>query len=110
MGWNCVIFIPHSKEQSMRFVSTWLLRPAAHREAAERFLNGGVKVPEGFKTLARWHYTSGSGGVHIFECDDAQVMADFAAEWSDLLEIETRPVVDDVQLGAALAKAAQKLK
>jgi Protein of unknown function (DUF3303) len=80
MGWICVIFIPHSNEQSMRFVSTWSLRPAAHREAAERFLKGGGKVPEGLKTLARWHYTSGSGGVHIFECDDAQVMADFAAE------------------------------
>jgi hypothetical protein len=29
---------------------------------------------------------------------------------SDLLEVETRPVVDDAQLGAALAKAAQKPK
>jgi hypothetical protein len=94
----------------MRFLSTWLLRPAAHREAAERFLKGGGKVPEGFKTLGRWHYSDGSGGVHIFECDDAQVMVDFAAEWSDLLEIETRPVVDDAQAGAAMTKAAQKLK
>ena len=94
----------------MRFVSTWLLRPAAHREAAARFLNGGAKVPEGFKTLGRWHYSDGSGGVHIFECDDAQVMVDFAAEWSDLLEIETRPVVDDAQAGTAMAKAAQKLR
>jgi hypothetical protein len=94
----------------MRFVSTWFLRPTAHREAAERFLKGGVDVPEGFKTLGRWHYTDGSGGVHIFECDDAQIMAGFAAEWNDLLEIVTRPVLDDAEAGAAMAKAAQKLK
>ena len=94
----------------MRFVSTWLLRPSAHKEAVERFLKGGGKVPEGFKTLGRWHYTDGSGGVHIFECDDPQIMVEFAAEWNDLLEIVTRPVVDDAQAGAAMTKAAQKLK
>jgi len=94
----------------MKFVSTWFLRPTAHRAAVERFLTGDVKAPEGFKTLGRWHYTDGSGGVHIFECDDAQIMAQFAAEWNDLLEIVTRPVVDDAQAGAAMAKTAQKLK
>jgi Protein of unknown function (DUF3303) len=94
----------------MKFVSTWSLRPATHREAEARFLKGGAKPPEGVRTIGRWHYTDGSGGVHIFECDDAQVMIDFAAEWSDVLEIETRPVVDDAQVGAALAKTAQTRK
>lgn len=94
----------------MKFVSTWSLRPATYKDATARFLQGGAKPPEGIKTVGRWHYADGSGGVHVFECDDAQVLIDFSAEWSDLLEIEIRPVVEDAHVGAALAKVAQMRK
>jgi hypothetical protein len=44
------------------------------------------------------------------ECNDPQALADFAAEWSDVLKIDIRPVVEDTQAGAALAKVAQSRK
>jgi Protein of unknown function (DUF3303) len=104
---NSVEFFAHCKEQNMKFLSTWSLRTDTHREATTRFLKSGAQPPEGIKTIGRWHYADGSGGVHVVECDDAQLLADFAAQWSDLLEIDIRPVVEDAQAGAALMKASE---
>ena len=91
----------------MLFVSTWKLRPHHFKGATARFLQGGAQPPAGIKTIGRWHYADGSGGVHVIECSDPQSLIDFAAEWSDVLEIEIRPAVEDAQAGAALAKVAQ---
>ncbi len=94
----------------MKFVSTWSLRTDTYHEATARFLKSGALPPEGIKTIGRWHYADGSGGVHVLECDDAQLLADFAAQWSDVLEIDIRPVVEDAQVGAALMKATEARK
>lgn len=94
----------------MIFISTWSTDPDRHTDATARFLQGGAQPPAGIKTIGRWHYADGSGGVHVLECNDAQALIDFAAEWSDLLKIEIRPVVEDAQLGAALTKVAQASK
>jgi hypothetical protein len=84
--------------------------PATQKDASARFLQSGATPPNGIKTVGRWHYADGSGGVHVLECNDAQPLVDFAAEWSDLLKIDIRPVVEDAQAGAALSKAAQARK
>jgi hypothetical protein len=94
----------------MKFVSTWSLRTDTYREATARFLKSGAQPPEGISTIGRWHYADGSGGVHVLECNDPQLLADFAAQWSDLLEIDIRPAIDDAQLGAALMKVAEAQK
>jgi len=88
----------------MKFVTTWSLCPDSHKTATARFLENGGKPPEGIKTIGRWHYADGSGGIHVLECDNAQVLRDFAQERGDLLELHTRPVVDDAEAGAAMAK------
>jgi hypothetical protein len=90
----------------MKFISTWSLRPHMYKTATARFLENGGKPPEGIRTMGRWHYADGSGGVHIFECDNAQVISEFVQEWADVLEIEIRPVVEDAEAGAAMAKQA----
>lgn len=92
----------------MKFVTTWTLRPDAHKNATTRFLENGATPPEGIKTIGRWHFTDGSGGLHVFECDDAQVLTNFAHEWGDLLELHTTPVVEDAEAGAAMAKRSGK--
>jgi hypothetical protein len=109
-GLRCVEFVSRLRGGKMLFVSTWKLRPHHYTGATTRFLQGGAQPPAGIKTIGRWHYADGSGGVHVVECNDAQALIDFAAEWSDLLEIDIRPVVEDAQLGAALTKAAQARK
>lgn len=107
---NSVEFVAQWKEQKMIFVSTWSLRTDTYRDATARFLKTGAQPPEGIKTIGRWHFADGSGGVHVLECDDAQLLADFAAQWSDLLEIDIRPAVEDAQVGAALMKATEARK
>jgi hypothetical protein len=92
----------------MKFITTWSLRPDGHKNATARFLENGGKPPEGIRTIGRWHYADGSGGVHVFECDNAQILRDFAQEWGDLLELHTRPVVEDAEAGAAMAKHSRK--
>jgi len=92
----------------MKFVTTWCTRPEAAKSATERFLEKGANPPEGIQTIGRWHYADGSGGIHVFECDNAQAIRDFAQEWGDLLEIHTRPVVEDAEAEAAMAKHSGK--
>ena len=49
--------------------------------------------------IARYHDVSTRRGVTILEADDATAIAAWAYEWSDLIEFETYPVVEDA--GAA---------
>lgn len=79
------------------------------KDATERFLKNGAEPPTGIKTIGRWHYADGSAGVHVFECDNAQLIRDFSQQWGDLLELETRPVVEDAEAGAAMAKHSGNL-
>ncbi len=92
----------------MKFVTTWSLRPEFHKAATARFLENGAKPPEGITTIGRWHHADGSGGMHVFECDNAQALRDFVQEWGDLLELHTCPVVEDAEAGAAMAKHSAK--
>ncbi|MBV9038148.1 MAG: DUF3303 family protein [Acidobacteriaceae bacterium] len=88
----------------MKFVGIWSLRPDMYQSATARFLENGGKPPEGIHTIGRWHYADASGGVFVFECDNAQVLTEFMHEWADVLELEVHPVVEDAEAGAAMAK------
>lgn len=88
----------------MTFLATWSLRPEMHKSAGARFLQNGAQPPNGIKTIGRWHYVDGSGGIHVIECDDASLMIEFAEQWNDLIELHIRPLVDDAVAGAALKK------
>jgi hypothetical protein len=46
--------------------------------------------------------------LSISEADDACAMARWALEWSDLMEIEVRPALNDEPLGAVLAGLQRK--
>jgi Protein of unknown function (DUF3303) len=93
-------------ERNMKFVGIWSLRPNMYKSATARFLESAAKPPEGIRTIGRWHYADASGGIHVFECDNAQAITEFMHEWADVLEIDVRPVVEDAEAGAAMAKQA----
>jgi hypothetical protein len=90
----------------MTFLSKWILRPEMHNDAAKRFLETGGTPPDGIKTIGRWHYADGSGGIHVFECDDANLIREFTARWGDLLGLEIRPLVDDASAASAMRKGS----
>ncbi len=81
----------------MQFAMTWKIRPGNTRVAVERFLNTGSPLPEGVTTIGRWHRTDLQSGVHILETGNPTALAKYAAQWTDLLELETFAVVEDAE-------------
>jgi Protein of unknown function (DUF3303) len=92
----------------MKFLATWSVRPGCVQEAASRFLAGKATVPHGAKLLGRWHKADGSGGVSLVETDNPSLLYENAAEWMDVLEIQSHAVVEDAEAGPILAKVFGK--
>lgn len=89
----------------MKVLSTWAVRPGAHREAVSRFLAGGGLPPEGVTLLGRWHKVDLSGGYSLYETNDPAALFATAAAWAEFLEIQSSVVVEDGDAAPALAKA-----
>ena len=79
----------------MKFVTQWKVRPGKLAEAVDRFITTGDPKPEGVTSLGRWFRTDMQGGYHLVEADSAVAIAQYAARWGDLLEIETSAVIED---------------
>ncbi len=92
----------------MKFMITWNLPPATYRAAVERFLSSGAPVPEGVKSLGRWHAVDESIGFHLVESNDGVALMQHAAEWRDLLDLKIVPVLDDAQAGEAASRVFKK--
>lgn len=92
----------------MKFLSTWSIRPGCMPEAVDRFLAGQAQPLEGVTLLGRWHKVDLSGGVSLSETDDPKALYEFAAMWSDLLEIHSSAVVEDADAGPIMAKVFKK--
>jgi len=79
----------------MQFVINWTIRPGNSQEAVERFLGTGDPLPAGVKTIGRWHRIDLQSGVHVVESNDARALAQYSAQWADLLDLESYAVVED---------------
>ena len=90
----------------MKFMTTWRVREGRIQEAVNRFLVQGDPIPEGLKSLGRWHRTDLSGGVHVVETQDAALLSQYAARWADVLELETVAVVEDAEAVLALSQVS----
>ena len=88
----------------MTFVMTWKIRPGNTREAVDRFLSTGDALPEGIKDIGRWHRTDLQSGVHVLSVTDAVALAQYAARWTDLLELETYVAWEDAEAVPAYRK------
>ena len=88
----------------MTFIS-WLptrfrLRTETLRSSASSREAGCLQ--RGVKMIGRRHKADGSGGFALCESDDLVALAKWTQDWSDLLEFETFPVLDDKQIGIVL--------
>ena len=92
----------------MKFMSTWTFQGGALSEAAARFLAGEAAPEPGTTILGRWHNIDLSGGFLLFETNDPAAMYRGALKWADVLELNTVPVVEDADAGAALAGRFKK--
>jgi hypothetical protein len=88
----------------MQFITTWKVRPGKLAEAVDRFLGTGDPMPDGVKSVGRWHRSDMQGGVHIVEAENPRALAEYTARWADLLEIETAVGLGDAEASIAYAQ------
>lgn len=86
----------------MKFIVKYHIPNGSVVEAQQRFLKTGGAPPEGVNMIGRWHGMSGSG-VLIAETSDAKALYSWLSDWTDLLEFETTPCVEDAEAGEVMA-------
>ena len=91
----------------MKFMLTFTFTSQANKrnEAIARFLKTGGHPPKGAKLLGRWTRADFSQGYDLLESDDPGALTEFALQWSDLMEVEIAPVVEDKELAEVLKRA-----
>jgi hypothetical protein len=79
----------------------------ARDEAIARFRKSGGQPPKGVRMLGRWTRADFSGGYDLLESDDPRALAEFAMQWSDLMDLTLTPVLDDESLTDVLTRTAK---
>jgi hypothetical protein len=90
----------------MLLIVHWKLSPQHRDKATERFTATGGPPPQGVKMIGRWHHADGSGGTVVCETNDSVALAAWMYQWTDVIEFESRPVIEDAQFGQVLQAAA----
>ncbi len=85
----------------MKYIVSWKIPKGCVVDAEARFLKTGAPPPAGVKMIGRWHGMS--GGVLIAETDDIKALYSWLTYWSDLLEFQTTPCVEDAEAGEVMA-------
>ncbi|MEB4208417.1 DUF3303 domain-containing protein [Mycobacterium sp. 94-17] len=86
----------------MKFLMTWTLpHGETFRGAASRFLKNGGSPPAGVQLIGRWHGANGKGCA-VAEADDVKAIFAWFAEWTEFMQIEASPAVEDADAGAVL--------
>jgi len=62
-----------------------------------RFREQGRGAPEGLAYVGSWIETNFDRCFQIMECDDARLLQQWVAFWSDLIEFEILPVVSSAE-------------
>lgn len=92
----------------MLFISHWKILPGSRDKVIERFAKTGGQPPQGVKLLGRWHAVANGTGIAISEADDASLMARWALEWNDLMEMEITPAMTDDVLAGVLGQLSKR--
>ena len=93
----------------MKFIGRYWWEPEskAQEEALRRFRETGGQPPAGVRLLGRWTRADFMGGVVLLESDDAKALTEFSLRWSDVMNLELVPVLEDQELVEALEKAGR---
>jgi hypothetical protein len=92
----------------MKFMTSWSVPMENIPAAVARFLSGEAPPPPGVTILGRWHKADLSGGFILIESNDAVAAYTEGAQWADLLELSTAPVLEDAEVGPVLAARFKK--
>jgi hypothetical protein len=67
-------------------------RPGAAADIYARVREGGRSLPEGLRYVDSWVRADLAGCFQLMECDDAVLLQEWIAAWSDLSDFEVVPV------------------
>ena len=67
-----------------------------------RYREQGRMMPEGLRYLESWVETDFERCFQLMECDDARLLQQWVAFWSDLIEFEIVPVVPSAETREAI--------
>ena len=67
-----------------------------------RFRDHGRMAPDGLRYVDSWVTSDLRHGYQLMECDDAELLTQWMARWSDLVEFEVHPVMPSADAVAAV--------
>lgn len=88
----------------MKYMTKWSIKEENLPAAVERFSNDPPDLPEGVTMVGRWHQMGSGDGFALFEADDPIAMSRYVMAWADLVDQEVYPVLDDEEIGQAIAQ------
>ncbi len=77
----------------MLFMSIYTFEPAKRNEIIKRRMERGIALREGVKVIGEWTDLGGCRGFLLIEAEDPKVLMAGTLAWSDLMEIESVPVI-----------------
>jgi hypothetical protein len=86
----------------MKFMLTYRFEPETRNEAIARFKAKGGRTPKGAQLLGRWTTADSNGGFALLESYDIKALVEFTLGWSDLMELEMVPLIEDPELSEVL--------
>ena len=90
----------------MKCMIVWSIKTEIRKEALERFKSGVEIFPEGVKLLGRWHEVGTGNGFTLLDVDDSVALTQFVFQWWDLVDMKIVPVVEDAEVGEAIARGS----
>ncbi|MEW9580235.1 DUF3303 domain-containing protein [Paraburkholderia sp. DGU8] len=93
----------------MKFMMTFHWAPDTQQraEAIARFQQTGGLPPDGVRLVGRWTRADLGAGFDLLETDDMKKLTEFAYQWSDLMELDIVPVLDDAELSEVLGRVVK---
>ncbi len=86
----------------MIFHITYHATPDVWNKTQQRFKETGAAPPPGVTMMGRWHSVQGHKGFIIAESADAEALAKWIQEWTDILSSEVTPVITDEQFARVI--------
>ncbi len=68
-----------------------------------RFRERGRMMPDGLKYIGSWVESDFRRCFQLVECEDARLVDEWVARWSDLVEFEVSPVLTSQEAADAIA-------
>ena len=86
----------------MQFMVIEKFRNRDPKPIYRRLRDEGRQQPDGLKYMGSWIEANFDRCFQIMECDDARLLQQWIAAWSDLVEFEIVPVVPSAEVREAV--------